>query len=155
MTRVVFEPSSYVVITNVGGEPAELGNHWLCIFPGYQQLPAQTLGPGDSVAIGLDTAAPPDLVDFVAVFELGPVIGIPRADGGELGLYAAADFGSADAIVDYVEWGFSGHQRSPVAVEAGIWSDGAFIAIPEEALAISSSGAIGGNEGDWFVDIGG
>lgn len=155
LTRIVFEPSSYVVVTNVGGEPIELGEHWLCVFPAYQQLPAQTVGPGESVAIGLDEATPPDLVDFVAVFELGPVVGTPQRADGELGLYGAADFGSAAAIVDYVEWGSTGHERSSVAVEAAIWNAGAFIEIPEEAFSISSSGAIGGNEADWFVDLGG
>lgn len=155
LTRIVFEPSSYVVITNVGGEPTELGQHWLCVFPMYQQLPAQTLAPGESVAVGLDATTPPDLVDFVAVFELGPVVGTPQASDGELGLYNASDFASATAIVDYVEWGSPGHERSVVAIEAGIWSNGAFIDIPEEAFAISSSGTVGGNEADWFVDLGG
>jgi len=155
LTRIVFDPSSYVVVTNVGGEAAELGAHWLCVFPSYQQLPTQTLEPGESIAIGLDDQAPPDLVDFVAIIELGPVVGVPAAQGGELALYNAADFGSPAAIVDYVEWGEPGHQRGRIASEAGIWTDGAFIEVPEEAFAISSSGAIGANESDWFADVGG
>ncbi len=155
LTRVVFEPSAYVVVTNVGGQSAELGAHWLCVFPSYQQLPAHTVEPGQSVAIGLDTAPPPDLIGFAEVFDLGPVVGTPQAADGEMALYTAADFGSATAIADYVQWGSGDHQRSSVAAEAGIWTPGAFVEVPPEALGISSSGAIGGNESDWFAEVGG
>ena len=30
-------------------------------------------------------------------------------------------------MVDYIEWGFSGHQRSALAVAAGVWTTGEFI----------------------------
>lgn len=155
LTRVVFEPVAYVTITNVGNGPIELGNHWLCQRPAYVQLPRLELLPGDTVAIGLGDGTPPDLVEYVEVFELGAALGAIAQVEGEAGLYANPFFEDATALLDYVEWGSSGHGRSAVAVQAGIWADGAFVEVPEEAMSISSSGTIGGGPEDWFADIGG
>lgn len=155
LTRVVFGPVVYVTVTNIGNAPTELGQHWLCQRPAYVQLPAFEMQPGDTVAIGLGTDAPPDLVEYAAVFEMGAALGtISKADG-EMGLYLEPSFDSPSSMVDYVEWGTSGHGRSGVAVLAGIWIEGEFVEIPPEATSISSSGAGGPGAADWFPDVGG
>ena len=46
---------------------------------------------------------------------------------GEFGLYSSASFGSADAIVAYVQWGSADNGRSSVAVEAGLIAEGDFV----------------------------
>ncbi len=155
ITRVVFEPATYIAVTNVGGNPIELSDHWLCQRPGYKQLPEFELQPGDTVGIGLGDVAPDDLVSLVATFDLARAVGPVTRDGGELGLYTDAVFDDPNSIVDYVEWGSPDHGRSSVAVEAGIWTAGAFVEVPSEALSISSSGAAGAGFEDWFADVGG
>ncbi len=155
LSRVVFAPVPYVTITNIGNGPAELGAHWLCQRPAYKQLPDLVLEPGDTVAIGLGTESPPDLVEYVAVLEVGRAIGPIDIDGGEIGLYADPFFDSPTALVDYVEWGSAGHGRSDVAILAGIWVEGDFVELPPEATSMSSSGAGGPGIADWFVDVGG
>lgn len=155
LTRVVFEPIPYLLIRNVGGEPINLGDHWLCQRPAYVQLPELTMEGGDTVAIGLGDEAPPDLAGLVAVLQLGPELGFFTPDQGELGLYAAPDFGAPGAIESYVQWGKAGGGRESVAVEAGIWQEGEFVEIPPEALSISSSGQPQAGVLDWFADLGG
>ena len=49
---------------------------------------------------------------------------VVAANDGEMGLYSTNGFANSNNIVDYVEWGSSGHQRSSVAVAAGIWTAG-------------------------------
>jgi hypothetical protein len=155
MTRVVYEPTTFVMITNVGGSPIELGQHWLCQRPSYSQLPATVLEPGDTVAIGFDGDPPSDLVGLTATFDLEGALGGVTRDDGELGLYTAASFDDVSAITDYVQWGSAGHGRESVAVGAGIWTEGAFVDVPIEATSISSSGLPSAGFEDWFADVGG
>ncbi len=68
---------------------------------------------------------------------------------------AGAQFDDPSAIVDYVEWGSPGHGRATTAIAAGIWEEGAFIEVPEEATSIASSGLPAAGFEDWFVEIGG
>lgn len=155
LTRVVFEPDPYLIVTNVGSTSIELADHWLCQRPDYARLPALTVEPADQVAIALTSVLPPDLVAVTATIELGQDIGGLDRTGGELALYVGSDFDAATAISDYVAWGSAGHGRESVAVDAGIWADGAFIDIAPEALSISSGGSPGAGAEDWFVDLGG
>lgn len=142
-------------MTNVGGSDAELGGHWICRRPSYKQLPAFTLAPGDTVAIGLGDTPPPELAGIAEGIGLGLVLGPITGADGEIGLFTGPNFDSADAIVDYVQWGSSGHGREAVAVEAGLWAEGTFVDVPVEAVSISSSGLIGAGVEDWFADVGG
>lgn len=155
VTSVVFGPPTYVTVTNVGGSPIELGNHWLCQRPAYIQLPSFEMEPGDRVAVGLGEVPPADLVGLTAIFELGDALGEVSRDDGEIALYSAPSFADPNSILDYVEWGSAGHGRSDVAVAAGIWTEGAFVEVPVEALSLSSSGIPSAGFDDWFADIGG
>lgn len=155
LTRVVFEPGAYVLITNVGGSDADLGGLWLCRRPSYEQLPTMTLAPGDTVIVGLGDTPPPELAGLAGTIDLGPVLGPITGADGELGLYTGPSFGDADAIIDYVQWGTAGHGRESVAVEAGIWAEGTFVEVPVEAVSISSAGVPGTGVEAWFADVGG
>ena len=46
--------------------------------------------------------------------------------GGEAALYSSPAFSDPSAIFGYVQWG-TGGERAGVAVEAGIWADGATV----------------------------
>ncbi len=124
-----------VVITNVGTEAGNLGGHWICQRPGYQELPDIEVGPGESVAISLGGNVflpPPGTLTIEGQLNIGGI----SASSGEIGLYSSNAFGSADAMVSYVEWGNSGHGRSGTAVEAGLWDDGGFVATTDETALI-------------------
>jgi hypothetical protein len=135
LSTVGFGESAMIVITNIGGGPGNLGGHWLCQRPSYWEIPPIELAPLEAVAIdaGGETFSPPPdaktLDDVAAIGNLSP-------GTGEIGLYSSSSFGSADAIVSYVEWGRSGHGRSSVAVSAGIWSEGSFVATDDTSAAI-------------------
>lgn len=134
ITRVTFG-APMLIITNVGNEAGNLGGYWLCQRPSYQELPAIDVGPGESVAISLGGdvfVPPPGSLTIADQLNLGPI----TATSGEIGLYSSNAFGSAEAIVSYVEWGNSGHGRSGTAVEAGIWDDGGFVATTADTAGI-------------------
>lgn len=125
ITTVTFG-SPMLVITNVGTETGNLGGHWICQRPAYQELPAMDVEAGQSVAISLGGDVflpPPGALTVEGVLNLGAI----SASDGEMGLYSSSSFGSAADIVSYVEWGSSGHGRSDTAVEAGVWDDGGFV----------------------------
>ncbi len=141
MEGAIFEITSVtfgapmVVITNVGTEAGNLGGHWICQRPSYQELPAIDVGPGESVAISLGGSVflpPPGTLTIEGQLNIGGI----SASSGEIGLYSANAFGSADAIVSYVEWGDTGHGRSGTAVEAGVWDDGGSVATTDATAGI-------------------
>jgi hypothetical protein len=155
LTRIVFLPVPYVTVTNVGNEPVDLGDHWLVAGGARHRLPARTVATGDTVVLGLGDEAPPDVTGVAATIDLGPVLGPVVVEDGEMALFSAAQFAEPAAVVDYVEWGSSGHRRSAVAVAAGLWEERAFVAVPPEAQALSSSGEPTAGPEDWTADVGG
>ncbi len=131
ITEVVFGDDGHVTITNTGGSDASLDGMWLCNRPQYLAL-------SGSLAAGESTEIPASDI---------PPLG---ADGGDLGLYTAAEFGSPDAIVDYVAWG-GGGGRLTTAVSAGIWPDGD--AVAGGGASISAPGG-GASAADWVTGSG-
>jgi hypothetical protein len=118
-----------VILTNLGDASVNVAGHWLCNFPNYDQIlnltilsGSTSLSPGASVTIEWD--------------------GMPGADG-ECGYYSTNSFMSSAAIVDYVEWGSAGHTREPVAVAAGVWNAGEFVADNQPHSFIGSAGDYG------------
>lgn len=105
---VSFGDDGTVTITNVSATQYGLTGHFVCNRPVYVPLPDIVLEPGESVTVpsgdlSLDSAS------------------------GEVGLYFSNEFGNADAMLGYVEYGSSGRGREPVAVEAGLWTEGEFV----------------------------
>ena len=152
--EVFFGANPYLTVANIGLGSGNLGGFWLCQRPSYYEIPPVRLEPGEVAAIALGGDVP-DLIGIAAVFDAGRGLGrVVRADG-ELGLYRAPVFGDKDAIVDYVEWGSSGHGRSAVAVAASIWVEDGFVPVPPEAqsIAVLSPPATGPDQ--WSALVGG
>jgi hypothetical protein len=97
-----------IVLRNDGGDDYDLAGHWICNRPTYSQLPDEVLAPGGIVEI--DAA----------------VIGL-TASSGEIALYKSREFGSADDVLRYVQWGTDSHGRTGTAVAGGVWQDGDFV----------------------------
>lgn len=156
LTQVVFGDAGFVEITNVGTAPGDIGGHWLCQRPLYFEIPPAELAPGESIWLVAGDAGSVDTGDprIVAVIDAARAFGELSATTGEVALYRSNTFSSAEEIVDYVEWGTSGHGRSSVAVEAGLWTAGETVAIPDNTVSIFSAGATGEGAAGWAADIG-
>lgn len=114
-------PGDVIELYNNTDNPVDVSDYWLCTFPTYDQVNnfeiicgSYTIPPGETLVICGWSIDPLD---------------------GELGLYTINSFNSADAIVDYVEWGSTGHQRSSVAIAAGVWTTGEFIPSLEDGMS--------------------
>jgi hypothetical protein len=129
VTSVGFGDDGFIAITNVGSVEGNLDGLFLCQRPAYHQLPDFPVAPGATVAVVAGDAAvefPPEAGTIAGAVTAGGGFGSLSTDG-EIGLYTSSNFGDADAIISYVEWGSTGHGRSATAVDAGIWDDGGFV----------------------------
>ena len=144
ISEVVFGGEGYVAVTNVGGESADLEGWQLCQRPSYFGIPSVEVAPGETVFF---TAGEGAGLSGTTV-RGGPRFGRLSDSSGEMGLYRDSSFGSAGSIASYVEWGSSGHGRSSVAVEAGIWSEGEFVA-SEGALGLVANAEVPTRAADW------
>ncbi|HDH02736.1 MAG TPA: hypothetical protein ENH15_00645 [Actinobacteria bacterium] len=155
ITEIVFGEGGYVVITNVGGSTASVGGLALCQRPFYFTLPDIELAPLESVWVAAGDGASLTASSAVAVLTANGSLDDFSRDDGEMGLYLSSDFGSAEAIISYVEWGSAGHGRSDVAIEAGLWEADAFIEIPDDAFGVQASAQAPSGPQDWVAGLGG
>ncbi len=117
-----------IEIRNSGSSDYDLTGHFLCNRPNYQAVPAEVLGPGETLQV--------------------PMAGLRiAADSGEIGLYTRRAFDSSEAMARYVEWGASGHGRSATAIAAEVWREGDFV--DNAGANIVSSGDDPVSEADW------
>ena len=124
-----------VEIKNLGLDPVNVSTYILCTWPQYNSLGSLNLESGNLVLAG---------------GELLVVTGHPfNENDGELGLYINSSFSSASSIVDYVEWGSTGHVRSSVAVNANIWTTSDFVAAPPSGTSLMYDGS-GNTSAHWF-----
>ena len=150
-TEVGLGPLGSVLIQNVGDAPGSLAGHWLCQRPSYHELPDVELQPGEVAHVfvtGHDEmfGTRSGAVAVEGIANTGPF----DPESGEIGLYGSNDFGSADAIVSYVEWGSSDHGRSGTAVEAGIWAIGGFVVTTADSGAILATTIPPTDPSHWF-----
>ncbi len=127
-----------VVITNIGTEAGSLSGYYLCQRPNYFAIPAVDLEPGQSAAIstgGNVFLPPPGAIAVEQIATIGPL----SPTSGEVGLYSSSNFNSAPDIVSYVEWGSSGHGRSGVAIQAGIWPANSFVETSEDTILLTAN----------------
>lgn len=143
-----------MAVQNVGPGPGSLDGLWLCQFPDYAALPAIEVGPGQTVALAVGGSLP-DLLGVADIVDLRDPIDAIRRESGEVALYSTNAFSDPEAMVDYVEWGRPGHERSVVAVAAGIWPEGGFVAVPEETLGLLAGDLPAEGPTDWIAEIGG
>ena len=128
-----------VEIRNTGATTVDISSYWLCNFsssPRYEQFANATIVCGGDL-----------ILDPGEIVTVTSVVGVNPADG-EMGLYTTNNFGSSAAMIDYVEWGSTGHGRSGVAVGAGIWSTGDFVSSFSAGQSIHYDGA-GDASSDW------
>ena len=132
----VFSGGSFE-LRNTGNSTANISNYWICDFPDYRRIDQLTiecgslnLGAGEEVVL----TAP----------------GLHETNDSELGLYTRNNFGDATALVSYVEWGSSGHQRSGLAIGRGLWDGDAVSAFSNtQSLELNGSGSAGA---DWGLN---
>ncbi|MBK9014830.1 MAG: T9SS type A sorting domain-containing protein [Saprospiraceae bacterium] len=71
-------------------------------------------------------------------------------DGGEIALFSSSNTTDPLALVDYVQWGSSGHPNESLATTAGIWPTGGFTAAIPADGSLEYDGS--GNEvADWAL----
>lgn len=114
LNEVQYQTNDFVEILNTGSNSADLSDYWLC------------LGPGTYQRIGDITAQSGSITNLQPGEYLVLPYNMPDDNAG-LGLYSTNTFASADAIVDFVQYGTAGAARESVAVEAGIWTLGEFV----------------------------
>ena len=109
----VFDDASFE-ITNTGSSTVDISSYWICNFPSYTRLNNLTIACGDLNLSENET------VVITANFDI-------PTDDAELGLYTSnsGNFGNADFIISYLEWGSTGHRRSGIATGKGIWDGNA------------------------------
>ena len=130
--------NSEIELKNIGATMVDVTSFWFCNWPGY----AQVGSANHTIVCGNLNMAPGSIL-VVSGFSLD------YADS-ELGLYNSSAFSQASAMMDYVEWGSTGHQRSTVAVAAGIWNTGDFVPAFSGSASIEYDG--GGNApSDWVT----
>lgn len=125
ITALSITPSAqHVVIQNIGDAAGSLEGFAICQAPRYHSFDSIVLAPGEQLAVSLggDVFLPPPGAQTTSAG-----IGTFSAADGEIGLYSRTDFGNSSAIVDYIEWGSSGHTRVVVAMGALIWNGGDFV----------------------------
>ncbi len=125
---------------NVGNTSVDISSYWICDFPAYDQIVDLTILCGDDLILD-----PGEFVTVVATFNLSE-------NDGEMGLYSNAQFGNSGSILDYVEWGSSGHTRASVAISAGIWTAGDFVPSFSTGSVIEYDGS-GNSSSDWSEDV--
>ena len=115
-----------VELKNIGETVVDVSGYFLCSFPTYNQMSNLTLVSGDLMMVG-------GSITVVSGHSMG------TADD-ELGLYDDNTYTDPAAMMDYVEWGFHGHQRSGIAEMAFIWEDGDFIPAPGPGQSMAWDG---------------
>ncbi|MGX1930787.1 spondin domain-containing protein [Flagellimonas sp. 2504JD4-2] len=140
---IVFNEIQYgskdlVELYNNGNVTVDLSQYWLCLGPGrYSQLNEIT----------------PESGEFM--LEPGAFLVLPFTMGNSegLGLYSNNSFTSAEAIVDFVQWGAAGSPRENVADEAGIWTAGDFVpTVRLDSYSIEYDGE-GDAASDWTEEV--
>jgi hypothetical protein len=126
LTLVEFGADGFVEFRNNGADDIDLAGVMISSFPDYADL--GTIVDGGTIAAGATARVPAEHVGGLSV------------DSGEAALYAEANYGSAEAILSYVQWGHGDHTRSPVAVEAEIWPAADVFVTPDPTFNNIESG---------------
>lgn len=122
-----------MVVTNVGASDVRTEDLWI-----YQN--------GDIAEFNIFTVEPRATI----LFSLRDVGGA-ETTGGEVALFSGDSFSDPEAMVDYVAWGSSGHEKSPLASEAGLWGPDESVDVPEGTVGIlrADQAALGADS--WIV----
>lgn len=127
----------WVELHNAGTEAIDVSDYFLCNFPAYPRISELPLLDGS-------TTIPAGEYLVVAWSGLGD------ADA-EVGLYlpTTSNFGDANSIIDYMQYGEAGHFREGPAVEAGVWEADAFVELPGSEGSVSRIAGVSGIADSW------
>jgi hypothetical protein len=131
------DDENLVEIKNIGDNMVDISSYFLCSFPTYSQLNGLTLESGSLFLI-------PGAIVVLSGHNMSP------ADG-ELALYLNNQWPNSEMILDYVEWGSTGHMRSSVAQAAEIWANGDFVVPTADGTSLAWDGG-GDASSNWMVD---
>lgn len=142
------------------GETGELGDLQIVgIDYELDSMVITNAGPSDVSTEGLWVYQTGDMAEF-NIFTIEPRatilfslrdVGGAEISGGEVALFSSVSFSSPEAMVDYVAWGSSGHEKASLASEAGLWGPDESVEVPEGTAAIlrADQSAIGADS--WIV----
>ena len=118
------DPLNNTVTIKNYGSSGDISSYRFCSLFGYKNLDQTTIVSGNA-DLTLDTDEEVTLlIDASGSGSLSTL----NANGADLGLYLpTGSFGSASAMVDFVQWKTSGNGREGVANTKGIWTSGEFI----------------------------
>lgn len=132
--------SQQVELKNQGPTAIDVTGYRLCNFPNYPSLT-----PGLVISGSLIIPSGGLVLVNGSGLNLSPI-------DDELGLYLPTGlFSSSAAIVDYIEWGSTPHNRSSTGVAAGTWTVGNFIPVPLPGQTINFDGS-GNTASDYYHD---
>lgn len=132
-------PPSTVELRNLGAATVNISAYTLCQFPSYNQLSNITQVCGGDL-----------MIEGGAIIAVNVTYNLSAAND-ELALYLMnGSFENPANIIDYVEWGTSGHTRSTVAVAAGIWTTGDFVPSFAGCASLEYDG-VGNASTDWVT----
>ncbi len=119
-----------VELTNFGTTSVDLTNWRFCHRFTY-------ISPGGTISPGASR-------QFTVAF---------NKTSSDLGLYTSTSFTSTTAMEDFVQWGGGGLGRESVAVSKGIWTAGAFLAVPASGVSLHAKAnpGAGTRVANWFT----
>lgn len=126
-----------IEILNTGDVMVDVSSYQLCSWPSYNGLDELTIESGDLML------SPGEMVVLSGH-------NLDIADD-ELALYVNTMWTNSNMILDYVEWGSHGHERSTIAEAAGIWADGDFVEATSEGTSMAWDGG-GDASSNWEID---
>jgi hypothetical protein len=129
--RITFsDPGMHIfIVTNLGDVTVNVAGHYVtnntsfnCIAGLLILEGSMTLLPGASIKVYWEDLEGTD---------------------GEIGYYFANIFSAGEVMLDYMEWGSTGHLRSSLAVEFGYWNTGDFITDDQPCTFVGSASDVG------------
>ena len=119
-----------VELTNFGPATVDLSGWRFCHRFSYTS-------PGGTIAAGVSR-------QFTVAF---------NKTSSDLGLYNSTTFSSTSAMQDFLEWGGGGLGRESVAASKGIWTAGAFLAVPANGVSLHAKAnpGAGTRMSNWFT----
>ena len=126
----------WVEIKNLGPGTADVSNYWFCARFSYARVGLLVLLDGTDFVLD-----PGEIVTVRAWRDLNNT-------ASDLGLYTSTDFGTAAAMVSFVQWGGGGIGRESVAAAADLWLAGDFIATAASGQSAQWKGTNSGGNGE-------
>ncbi len=135
-----------VELFNNGDLPVDVSGYFLCLAPTtYRQIGGLTITNGGNLVLQ------PGEFLVVTYDQLNVGAGLVQGQEGTggLGLYVDSQFGNANSIVDFVQWGSDGAFREGLAGTANIWTVGDVVPVTGSATNTLSFDGAGNASTDW------